>query len=335
MIRITFPIAVALALAGGMAQPAPAQEWARKMFDVTYHDFGTIARGAKAEFAFELTNRYMEDVGIASVRSNCGCATPRVEIDGDSLKTFEKGAVVARINSQSFLGHQRATITVTFDKPMRAQVQLHVKVYVYSNVLLNPSSVDFGTVSPGTSAERTIGVRYTGRADWRILDVRSHNPHLAGNLSEPQRRGNRLDYQLHVALDPDAPPGYIRDQLWLITNDPRAKHIPVVVQGHVLPAIAVSPSSLFLGVVPPGQSVTRQIVVRGQQPFRITDIHTDCDCLRAAPPTGDESKALHLVAVTFTPGERTGKIARTLVIETDTGERVELPAHAVVPSDAQ
>ena len=58
------------------AVDASAQEWAKKMFKVTSHDFGTVARGAKAEFAFEFENIYEEEVHIASVRSSCGCTFP-------------------------------------------------------------------------------------------------------------------------------------------------------------------------------------------------------------------------------------------------------------------
>jgi hypothetical protein len=207
---------------------------------------------------------------------------------------------------------------------------LHVKVYVYSNVLLEPAGVNFGTVPLGDSAVQTIGIRYTGRADWRILDIRSHHPHLVGKLTETLRSGNRVNYDFRVFLAPDASAGYIKDQLWLVTNDPRAEQVPVLVEGHVLPAISVSPSSLFLGVVPPGQSVSRQIVVRGREPFRISSIRADCDCLKAALPDEDQPKPLHLIAVTFAPGEQAGKISRTIVIETESGQRVELPAHAVV-----
>lgn len=331
MVRTIRHTLAGLTLVLGIAQAASAQEWAKKMFEASSHDFGTIARGAKAEFTFEVTNLYKEDVRIASVRSSCGCTTPRIE--GGTLKSYEKGAVVARINSRSFLGRQGATITVTFDKPMRAQVQLNVKAYVYSNVLLEPAGVNFGTVTPGKPAQQTLDVRYTGRTEWRILDVRSHNPHLVGKLTETLRAGNQVRYDLAVTLDADAPPGYIREQIWLRTNDPRAEKVPVLVEGHVLPAFSVSPSTLFLGVVSPGQSVTRQIVVRGQHPFRIADIRADCDCLKAAPPAGNDPKAIHLVAVTFTPARKTGKISQSLVIETDSGERVELPAHAVVESD--
>ena len=90
-----------------LAAPCAAQEWADKMFETRSHDFGTIARAAKAEFAFELTNLYLEDVHIASVRASCGCTTPRIE--KETLKTYEKGAIIAHINSESFLGRQGAT----------------------------------------------------------------------------------------------------------------------------------------------------------------------------------------------------------------------------------
>ena len=68
-----------------LATAVHAQQWAEKMFDAKSYDFGTIARAAKAEIAFEVTNLYLEDVHIASVRSSCGCTTPRIE--KDTLKT--------------------------------------------------------------------------------------------------------------------------------------------------------------------------------------------------------------------------------------------------------
>ena len=48
--------------------PLIAEGWAEKMFDSTRHDFGSVARDAKAEFRFVLTNIYVEDVHIAGVR---------------------------------------------------------------------------------------------------------------------------------------------------------------------------------------------------------------------------------------------------------------------------
>jgi hypothetical protein len=312
-----------------MCSPCSAQQWADEMFTARSYDFGNIARGAKAEYAFELTNLYLEDVHVASVRASCGCTTPRIE--KDTLKTYEKGAVIAHINSDRLLGNQGATITVTIDKPHYAQVQLHVKVHIFSDVLLEPSNVAFGTVAQGTSAERTIGVRYTGGGDWHITEVRSGNPHLTGKVAETMRQGGQVSYQLNVVLAKDAPAGSLREYAWLVTNDPGTQYIPVPVEGEVQADVSVSPASLFLGVVQPGQSVTKQVVVRGQKPFRITSIRADCECLQAAVPKGKEPKSLYVVPITFTAREKTGRMAQSLHIKTDSGQTVlKIDAYAVV-----
>ena len=54
------------------------QDWARKMFDdTTTHDFGVVARGAKAEHRFVIENIYEEDAHIKSVTSSCQCSKPQ------------------------------------------------------------------------------------------------------------------------------------------------------------------------------------------------------------------------------------------------------------------
>ncbi len=114
------------------ASPLFGQEWARKMFKVTEHDFGTCARNARAEYEFVFENLYMEDVHVAGVRTSCGCTTPSVV--NPTLKTYEKGAILAHFNTDHFLGQRGATLTVTIDKPFYAEVQLHVSGYIRSDV---------------------------------------------------------------------------------------------------------------------------------------------------------------------------------------------------------
>jgi hypothetical protein len=73
MRRVMLPATILLAALA--AAPAMGQEWARKMFEATNHDFVSVARGSKVEYRFNFTNLYKEDVHIASVRSSCGCTT--------------------------------------------------------------------------------------------------------------------------------------------------------------------------------------------------------------------------------------------------------------------
>lgn len=309
--------------------PVVAQQWAEKMFEVRRHDFGSVARGAKTEFEFVLSNIYLEDVHIASVRTSCGCTTPRIKQEW--LKTYEKGAIVARFNTGSYRGNRAATVTVTFDKPFYARVQLHVNGYIRSDVEIQPGSVQLGSVDQGTAVDRSVTVTHYGRSNWQIVAVKSANPHITAEVVPSGRRGGRVSYQVKVHVDEDAPVGYLNDRLMLVTNDRQNTQIPLLVEGRVLAAITVSPTTLFMGVVEPGMTVTKRLVIRGRKPFRILSIDCDDESFEFALPPDATAKTVHVVPVTFVAGANTGKVIQTIRIETDLGQIApELSAYAVV-----
>lgn len=306
-----------------------AQEWARNMFEVTSHDFGTVARGAKAEYEFIFTNLYQDDVHIASVRASCGCTSPRVE--KDMLKSYEKSSVIAHINSDTFLGNQGATITVKIDRPYYAEVQLHVKVYVRTDVVFDPPSVTFGNIDQGIGAEQTVKVTYFGRNDWMIKEIKSQNPNLNATMSELSRSSGRVTYELRVQLSKNAPPGYNQDHLIVVTNDQRSSQIPLSVDGTVQPEIMMSPASLFLGTVKPGDKITKQLVVRGKKPFKILSVSSECDCLQTVMPSDSPAKTVYLIPITFVASGDPRKIIKTIRIKTDNSEvESQIMAYAAV-----
>jgi hypothetical protein len=315
------------------ASPVLAQQWARDMFEVSKHDFGTVARGSKAEYEFKLTNKYLEDVHIQSVRSSCGCTDVRIE--KPLLKTYETGSIIATINTKAFQGTRGATLTVTIDKPYYAQVQLNDSVYIRSDVVFEPGSVAFGEVDQGQAAEKKVTLYYAGWDTWKVVDVRSDNPHVSGEVVEKSRAGGRVTYDLVVRVDDKAPAGYLADHLVLVTNDRNLKQVPLAVDGQVVSGITVSPSSLFLGVVQPGEKVQKQVVIRGRKPFKIVSIGCDDQNFKFDTSRETEAKALHVVPVTFTGGAKDkGKVSRTIYIQTDLGDKVsDLPAYAVVTDE--
>lgn len=308
-------ITLGLILILSVAPHAFGQDWARKMFKKTDHDFGAVARGGKTEIAFEFENIYEETLHVAGVKASCGCTTPSVT--KDTLKTWEKGAVVATLNTQAFLGYRTATITVTFDRPFFAEVQLNIQAHIRSDVVLTPGQVDFGSLDQGKEGQRKVTITYAGRQDWKILDVRSANSNLEVDLHETQRAGGRVAYDMTVFLKPDTPGGYLSDQLILVTDDPKLSHVPVLVEARITAPLTVSPSSLFMGVLAPGQSVTKQLVVRGKEPFRIK--HVRCGDGRFEFTPSDQLKMLHTIPVRFTAGDNLGKVAETIHVETDIG----------------
>lgn len=305
-------LAVLFVLLGGAN--LQAQQWATKMFKATVHDFGTVARGAKAEFVFEFENIYEEEVHIASIRSSCGCTTPR--LTKDTLKTFEKSSVVATYNTRSFYGAKSATITLVIDKPYPAEVQLSVSGYIRSDVVFNPGVVSFGSVEQGAGGERRIDITYAGRTDWSITDVRSSYGHVQVQLSDAVRVGNQTKYEMVVQLTPDAPPGLVSSELSVVTDDANLRSFPLALEATILSPLSISPATISMGVVKPGQKVTKQLLVRAKTPFKITGINCE-DCIEAK--LSSDAKKLHIVPITYVAGEGDGAKSHRIEIQTDLG----------------
>ena len=309
-------IALALAALACTAGPATAQEWARKMFTVTSHNFGTVAKGSKTEYRFVFRNMYNEDVHVSGIRTSCGCTSPT--ITKHDLKTHETAEVIATFNTRTFTGQHGATLTVTFDKPFSAEVQLRVAGNIRGDVTFDPPFVDLGTVDLGKGSERQIRVTRLGSTPWEIKDVRSVNPNFEVGLSQPMQSGSRTVYDLTARLKPTAPAGYIKGQLILVTNDPRGTQIPMDVEGRVVAEVTVSPQLLALGAVPAGETVTKNVVIRANREFKITGVFCSDGCLTCEPKT--TAARVHILPVTFQAGDATGKVERELRIATDLGE---------------
>jgi len=312
-----------------IAGVAPAQQWAEKMFETTQHDFGSVARGSTAVYSFKLKNIYREPVHISGVRTSCGCTQPRIA--KDTLKTYETGEIIAEFNTRSFLGDRRATITVSFDQPFPAEIQLQVQGYVRSDVVFDPGEVRFGEVDEGEGAETAVRVNYAGRDDWQIKDIKSTYDHFEVEINRSQPRTGRVDYDLVVRLKSDAPAGQLIEQLVLVTNDARMPNIPLQVEGRIVPELTVTPDALYLGDVTAGETITKRIVVRGKRPFELLDVKCSDECFQFE--TEQKSETLYLVSVSFTPREL-GAVKRAISIRTDRYRNaLELAAHAnVVPS---
>lgn len=307
------------------AAPASAQDWAKQMFSETSHSFGTVAKGAKTEYRFTFRNKFKEDVHVVGVRTSCGCTTPSVT--KKDLKTHETSEVVAVFNTKTFVGQHGATLTVTFDKPFRAEVQLRVTGNIRGEVTFEPPFIDLGNVDIGKEVERKLRVTHLGGTPWVIKDVRSLNSNYAVTLSQPLHTGTQSVYDLTLRLKPETPAGDLKGQLLLVTNDLRAEQIPMDVEGRVVAEVTVSPQLLALGTVSPGKSVTKNVVVRANRPFKVTGVECGADgCITC--PVKDAAAPVHILPVTFQAGDAAGKVERQLRISTDLGAGV-VPAVTV------
>ncbi|MDR0336374.1 MAG: DUF1573 domain-containing protein [Planctomycetaceae bacterium] len=254
--------------------------WTQNMIknEDRFFDFKTVAKGVHAEHRFVLKNPFTEPVHIASVTSSCSCTSPYVLDGKDEIQTYEETAIVARFRTDLYEGFKNATLTVVIDKPYRAEFQLNVRGDIRSDITMEPTLIKFDNTKEGEEITRTLNIVYSGsNSAWKIVDFKSNNEHLSGKILEFQPTLGKITAKVQVSLDPKTPRGHFLDRLFLITNDHESRReIPILVQGTVGTVINITPQTVFLGYLKPGEeSSVKSVIIRGTKPFRIKKILCD------------------------------------------------------------
>ncbi len=299
-----------LALVSANAQ---ADDWAKKLFSETSHDFRTVGRGTKAEYYFEMKNIYLEEVHIASVRTSCGCTTPIVS--KDTLAAHETGAIIAKFNTDTHIGDKAAVLTVVIDRPHYTEVQLTVKGHIRTDVTFTPAEVAFSETAEGMEQEQSVVIAHTGPVNWEIKDVRSHCGDLSVRLDPPARSAGIVTYKMTVNLKGTMPAGDIRERLTLVTNDTRFPTIEMAVSGRIRPCIEVSPASVGMGDLKPGQKYEKRLLVRADEEFSVAQIN--CGDTRFSFELPEGKKKLHFIKMTFVADDKPVQVAQKVRVISD------------------
>lgn len=295
-------------LTGLSCELSATESWGTSLFPVKRHDFGRVAIGANASFRFEFENGYLEDIRVIGVSSSCGCTS--VTVTKNLLKSAEKAAVVAKLNTSGQHTHEKsATLTVHLETvvdghAIQDTVQLFVTSYIRPDVILTPGIVEFGSIPEGKPVTRTVLLEYSGREDWALTRIERTNDFIHARAEQVRNEHGEITYRITVTLKDNAPVGYVKDTLRLATNESRPGRrdpveIVLPVQGVVTAPIQVKPSPFMAGLVPVGKSVAKSIVVRGEMPFRILEVRSTDS--RFQFTHAEQKSNIQIVSVLFTP----------------------------------
>jgi hypothetical protein len=295
------------------APAAFGQAWARDMFTETSHDFGRVTRGAQPNFRFEFKNKYKEDVHVAAVRSSCGCTTPTIE--KETIKSGETSAILAMFNTTAFTGQKSAVLTVVFDRPYYAELQLTVRGEIRTDIELQPAELDFGRFTQGDEKEQVVLVSFKGRPDLAITDVRSPFEHVAVKLGPPERQPGTVNYRMVVRLKDTVPEGLLQQQLAIIIGKDDSAPVTLPLKGEVVSPLVFSPASLSFSSVKAGTEAKKVLLLKGPAPFMITKI--DSGDPRVTVEIPQEKKIFHKLEVVFKGEGDGGPYRKNLQIDTD------------------
>ncbi len=317
--RMMWTVLAGVVLSGLSMSTAQGANWADSLFAERSHNFGPVPRGAKVKHEFVLVNRLAEPVTILNLRPSCGCTSGRASTS--SVNAGESAVIEAQMDTRNFLGNKATILFVTLvtASGREAEVRLNVVSNILADIVLNPGSIDFGTVLKGQGAQQVLTVDRINGQNWRFERMVSASRALTAQLVETKRDANgAVSYKLEVGIKPDAPAGPIRDEIRLLSNDPETPSIPVMVTGWVRGDLAASPSLLTMGEVNSAEGKEGRFIIRASQPFAITEVDGAGDGFSVAAPDG-QRKTLHMLTVAYKPEEGTtrGDLRRVFRVSTD------------------
>ncbi len=323
------------ALAAADRAGAQDPQWAHKMFDKVDHDFGIVPSNADLKYRLKITNKYQQTVHIASVQSSCGCTAGKPS--KDTLASEEVAWLDLSMDTRRFRGHKETTVTVTFDQPLFAQVQIPVKAFINPDVILNPGALEFRGIPKGIDNHLKMVVVYNGRGQSIIKEAVCKNPNVAVKLNLVRQEPFSVTYELHVTVKGTTPLGDLRDQVMLVTTDPNNPQIPVLIEARVEPEFVVSPEVVSFGNMAPGERKTIEIFVRNirKQPFAIEKIESEKTAGTFETRIPTDTKELHRLPLTLIAPKEAGPVSDEFSVTiTGRSEHVTFKAYGKVQAAA-
>ena len=319
MSRLLLTVVVGfLPVATWNSAPAQAQNWPDSLFAEKSFDFGPVPRGGIVRHPFVLTNRLNVPVSIVNLRVSCGCTSGTSS--ASVVQPGQTAVVEAQMDTRNFVGRKSTTLFVSVVAGnSQSEIGLGVSSLILSDVVLNPGSVDFGVVSRGQTPQQILTIDRVGRPDWRVIKMLSASKSLTASLAETKRNGSEVGYQLTIGLRPDAPAGFLRDEIRLMTNDPETASIPIRIDGQIRGDLTASPTLLTLTPMASSSPATQgRFIVRSSKPFAITRVDGQGDGFTL--DAGDSTrKPVHVVVLSYDPkaGSTRGDLLKTFRIVTD------------------
>lgn len=344
MTRLAF-LALLAAAPVGLAQPSPGKAappkhpWANKLFltdilkdpgqaapPAVSHDFGTVPAGTVCSHTFTFTNIYDVPLQVVDVRLDCGClkAFPPNKV----LQPNESADFTVTMNAAQFKGAATKRMLVTVGPGYVSTAELRFSAVSREDVSLTaPGLIDFGIVSQGKAAEKSIGLKYTGAMkDWKVEPANAPGGAYTVDVKETSR-GPLLgtEYRITVGLKDTAAAGTLADSVVLKTNDPNTPTVTIAIAGRVQPPVRVAGEGVVvfdLEQIPSGAVATGKVWVKGDAKFKLTAAEDQGDgvTLDVFPVSSDST----FVTVRYTPKKGAVPFRKEVKLTTDLPGRPEV-----------
>ena len=344
-------IAITMLLALTVVPFAVAQEEAAKAPRVTLveplKDFGTVAKGEKLEYPFQIKNTGTSDLEILAAKPTCGCTVA----DFDKvIKPGQIGKVTAVVDTAALNGPITKAVTIETNDPTTPTAQVTITAVVKPYVEAYPAGFVRYQILQGDVEKQSVTLYSEENEPFEILKIETPQEwikvehkkieglEVVPNIGRQSQNQHRIDVTVG---GPDATIGPIAEKIRILTNSKHQPEYLLTVAGVVRPTFRVEPTMLNFGEVAPADTAaTRTILLRSNnmktpEAFQVTNAASSLAGVSVAvKPTANKGE--YEVTVQVNNKSVPGAIDGTVVIETNDKVKptVTIPVKGMVKAPA-
>ncbi|MFN0007067.1 MAG: DUF1573 domain-containing protein [Planctomycetota bacterium] len=259
--------------------------------------FGKCMQGDVLTHTFQLLSSGEEDLVIKQAKPTCGCTLAQVAVQqadgtmapyvfGEPISPGRKIELGATLHTQNKRGHAASRINIFSNDP-RGQTQLGLEADVDPFFQINPQSLNFNQISARDTVNDRLSISTTTGAKVKLVAPSENLPQgmkLEMNAIEPDADGKSARWEVLANLGPGLNEGNLAYTV-AIRSDfeiPGGEKLPngsaptyeasIPIMAQVTGMISYNPAFVSLGLIRPGQVVSRSVRITSHDPeFKVTE----------------------------------------------------------------
>jgi uncharacterized protein DUF1573 len=229
-------------------------------------DFGTVPKGEKLDWSFEIKNTGTSDLEILAAKPACGCTVA----DFDKvIKPGAIGKVTAHVDTTNFAGPISKAVMLETNDPTAPSAQVTISAVVKPFVEAFPTGFVRYNMIQGDIEKQSVTIFSEEDEPFEIVKVEVPAEWMKAEFAKLDSasalpkvgRAGQNQYRVDITVGGDeAKVGPLAEKIHIITN---SKHQPdywVSVTGVIRPSVRVEPTGVNFGEVSPADTAATRIV---------------------------------------------------------------------------
>jgi Protein of unknown function (DUF1573) len=270
VMTLAFVLAIAAPFAIAQEKAASTEKGAPRLTLVEpLKDFGTVPKGQKINYSFEVKNTGTADLEIIAAKPTCGCTVA----DFDKIiKPGATGKVTAAVDTVSFAGPISKSVTIETNDPNTPTAQLTISAIVKPYVEGYPAGFVRYNMLQGDTETQTVTLYSEEEEPFEIVKIEAPQPWIkvtprkaeAGEVISTIGRPGQAQYKLDITVGGNETKiGSLAEKIKITTNSKHQPEYQISVSGLVRPTFRVEPTAINFGEVAFNDTAaTRTIILR-------------------------------------------------------------------------